>query len=372
MQSVPGDTFFMRRFDLPTGTEPGEVASFVELRLEELSPFPLDQLHHGYLRSQDGSAVFVFAAYRRRIPSGEAERWNAAPFVLPDFAPVLKLRFAASTVVLLRSDAALSALYFDADRELPARAAARALAPDASGEAFAQTRRAVLERVAAGAAREVQLEVSGPPQQRAQGLTFQLTGHSRTEDAREVVLPTADCWTMDVRDPEFVAAQRKRLGVDVLFWRIVQGSVAAALLLVLVELSLLGASAYTSWQHRRFEDRQPEALALDAKNALAIGLDTFRGRAVHPFDMFSILAKGKPATLYFTEAKLEGLKMEIKGEASNMAEFNSYIAALRAMPELDGPPDEGSPRVQGNITTFTITVSFKPGVFTVAQKPSTP
>ena len=104
VQFVPGDFFFMRRFDLPAGMEPGEVAGFVELQLEELSPFPLDQLHHGFLRAADGSAVFAYAAYRRRLPAGQADSWNAALFVLPDFAPALKLRFSVSTVVLVRSD----------------------------------------------------------------------------------------------------------------------------------------------------------------------------------------------------------------------------------------------------------------------------
>ncbi|MBE2213802.1 MAG: hypothetical protein IAE82_08020 [Opitutaceae bacterium] len=362
----------MRRFDLPAGTEAGEVAGFVALRLEELSPFPLDQLHSGYLRSADGTAVFVYAAYRRRLPAGQAESWNAAPFVLPDFAPALTLRFPASTVVLMRSAASLTALYFDVDRDLPVRAAARALPPEADGETFAAVRRAVLGLVQAGPAREVQFEVAGPPQQRAQGLTFPLTGESRAEDCREVVIATGDCWTMDVRDPEFVAAQRKRLGVDLLFWRVVQGAVAAMLLLVLGEMLVLAGSGYSAWLQRRFDARQPDVLALEDKNALTLNLRQFRERALHPFEMFRVLGRGRPATLYFTEARLDGFKMEISGEASNMAEFNSYMAALRAMPELDGPPDEGSPKVQGTITVFKIVVKFKPGVFAVAQQASTP
>jgi hypothetical protein len=369
---VPGDTFFMRRFDLPAGTAADEVASFVALRLEELSPFPLDQLHHGFLRAADGSAVFVYAAYRRRLPSGLAESWATAPFVLPDFAPALKLRFPASTVVLVRSAAALTALYFEADQDLPVRSAARGLPAEADAEAFTAVRRAVLDLVKPGLAREVQLEIAGPPQQRAQGLTFQLSGESRQDDGREVVFTSDECWTMDVREPEFIAAQRKRLGVDLLFWRIVQGSVAAMVLLVLGEILLLGGSVYASWLQRRFDQRQPDYLALDAKNNLAINLQNFRDRAVNPFDMFRVLARGKPATVYFTEARLEGFRMEVQGEASTNAEYNTYMEGLKAAPELASPPEEKGRKTQNNLTTFTIVVTFRQGAYAAQQTASTP
>lgn len=357
----------MRRFELPAGMETGEVAGFVELQLEELSPFPLDQLHHGFLRAADGSAVFVYAAYRRRLAPGEADSWTSAPFVLPDFAPALKLRFPVSTVVLVRSAAALTALYFDADRELPVRAAARALPAEAPADAAETARRAVLQLVQAGTAREAHLQLGAGPQQRAQGLTFPLAGEGSSL-SQEVVLPTSDCWTMDVREPEFVAAQRKRLGVDLLFWRVAQGAVAALILLVLGEVLLLAGSGYEAWLGKRYNDRQPEAAAIDAKNSLAIGLDNFRGRAVHPFDMFRVLSRGRTPTLYFTEAKLEGLKMEIRGEASNMAEYNAYITTLKSAQELAEPPREVETKIRENVTSFTIVVNFKPGVFAVAQQ----
>lgn len=372
VQFVPGDFFFMRRFELPAGTAADEVAGFVELRLEELSPFPLDQLHHGHLRATDGSAVFVYAAYRRRLPAGQMESWSTAQAVLPDFAPALKLRFAASTVVLVRSAAALTALYFDADRELPARGASRALPVDTDETALAEARRAVLALVGAGTAREVQLETDGTPQARAQGLTFQLAGTGRADEAREVVLPTADLWAMDVREPEFIAAQRKRMGIDLLFWRIVQGAVAAMVLLVLGELLLLAGAAFTSWQERRYEARQPDALALDAKNSLATGLENFRGRAVHPFEMFKALGAGRPATLYFTNVKIEGLRMEISGVAGNMAEYNTYMSALRNVPQLAAPPVEDGTSVREGGTTFKIIVTFKPDVLEVARSTPAP
>jgi hypothetical protein len=115
-------------------------------------------------------------------------------------------------------------------------------------------------------------------------------------------------------------------------------------------------------------DRQPEALAIVDKKALAVGLDTFRQRAIHPFDMFRVLGRGRAQTLYFTSATLEGLKMEIEGEAPNMAEYNAYIANLRTATELAGPPNEVETKIRDNLTTFKIVVNFKPGEFAVAQQ----
>jgi hypothetical protein len=239
VQFVPGDCFFMRRFTCRP--EPGREVVAHALRVEELSPFPLDQLHHGFLRASDGSAVFAYAAYRRRLPAGEAEAWTSALFVLPDFAPSLKLRFTATTVVLIRSSAALTALYFEADRELPVRAVGRALAADAPSEAVAAARRAVLGLVEAGSARELLLESRALPLQRAQGLAFTLPTEGRTQP-HEITVPVSDCWTMDVREPEFVAEQRGRLRIDLIFWRIVQGAAAALILLLIGELLMLAGS----------------------------------------------------------------------------------------------------------------------------------
>jgi len=361
----------MRRLDLPAGTPAGEVSALVQLRLEELSPFPLDQLHFGYLCAEDGSAAFAYAAYRRRLPAGQAESWVGASFVLPDFAPVLRLRFNVATLVVVRSENVVAALYFEGGRELPLRGAARALAEGASSQEMLElVKRLALEGVSASGVEEAALDLVPLIREQAQGLAFELIGSERG-GRRDVLLPGEDCWAMDIRDAEFIQARRKQLRVDLLFWRVVQAGVGAMVLLLLGEILLLGGSAYARWQERRITQRQPEVQAIDAKNSLAIGLQTFRERAVHPFDMFRVLGRGRPASLYFTEAKLEGLRMEIRGEASNMAEYNNYITALRSVAELAEPPTEVETKIRDNTTAFTIVVKFRAGAFAAAQ-PSKP
>ena len=49
---VPGEIFYCHSSTLPPEITDSEIDQFVELSLEGLSPFPLDQLSWGYLRDE--------------------------------------------------------------------------------------------------------------------------------------------------------------------------------------------------------------------------------------------------------------------------------------------------------------------------------
>lgn len=362
MFQAPGDAFVTRRLELPAGLAEDEVAGFVALRLEEISPFPLDQLYHGHLRAADGSAVFVFAAYRRRFAAEQTEAWPRTPYVLPDFAPALKLSFEADTVVLLRSDAALTALHFEGGKPLPLRTASRPLAADADPGAVEQARRRVLALVDGGS-REVSLHPARPPQPRAQGLHFNLAAE-RGGTARDVTLSTAECWAMDIRDPEFVAQQRRRVGVDVLLWRIVQGAAAVIALLVLGELLLLGGKGYASWKQSRIDGRAAEVAAIRDKDFLGNSLEEFGRSGLQPFDMMSAVGPVRPGSVVFVSATAEGAdNLVIDGTAANIADVNAYMAALRLVPQVESVDEKSPPRSRDAGTTFSVNVKFRADAF---------
>lgn len=357
-----GDTFFVRRLDLPAGTPEAEVPGFVALQLEELSPFPLEQLYHGHLRAHDGSAVLVYAAYRRRFPAEQTLVWADAQYVMPDFAPALRLRFNSSTVVLLRSDSALTALYFEGGRELPVRVASRLVAADAPPDAFEHVRETVCALVDAGTAHQVRLRSDTVPETRSKGLQIFLSPEDHGTGS-EVFLPADECWAMDVRDPAFVAEQRKRLGFDLVLWRIVLGAAAALAVLLLGEGLLFAGKGYTSWLRHRIEQRAAEVASIKDRDAAATRLEDFGRNGVQPFDMLRAVGSVKPASVWLNRSTAKGATvLEIDGSAGDLASINAYETAIRAVPSVKNVEVRRANASSGG-STFSFAITFNAGSF---------
>lgn len=360
---APGDYFFVRRFDLPAGMAASEVGGFVGLQLEELSPFPLEQLYHGHAISRDGSAVVVYAAYRRRFSAEQVESWKQSLFVMPDFGPALRLKFERDTVVFLRSAAALSALRFEEGRELPVRVASRPLAPAASDEEVARVRAELSGAVGSASDHRVDLRLTSLPQQRAQGLVFVLGPDNGRGSAEEVTIPTSECWAMDIRDAEFVAQQRRRLGFDLVLWRVVQGAAATVAILLIGEVILLGVLGYATWLSGRVASQAPVVAALEDKDTVANRLTDFGRSGVSPFAMLTTAWGQKPASVYFTRVIAEGRNnLVLEASTQNVADVSQYETALRTLAEVE-KVEVRNQRSRDDGTTFSVAIAFRAGSF---------
>ncbi len=357
---APGARFVARRYDLPAGMPVDEVAGFVELRLEEFAPFPPDQLNHGHVRAPDGSAVLVYAAQARSLAT---EGWDDALFVLPEFAPALKLRFNDPTVVLLRGPHGVTALRFEGGRELPTRLASRPLAPEATEEEIARVRETVAGLVGAGEGAVAAFRFDPAPQQRSAGLGFTLVREAGGGSPVEVLLPTDECWRMDVREAGFVARQRRRLGFDVVLWRCLLGAAATLALLLVGEILLGAGRGYSAWLAGKIRSRAPLAATLEDKDTVANRLTDFGRSGLQPFAMLASVWAPKPPSVYFTRTTAEGrTNLVIDANTQNVADVNAYEAALRTLPEVQTVEVRNvRPREDG--TTFSVVVVFKPEVF---------
>jgi hypothetical protein len=163
-----------------------------------------------------------------------------------------------------------------------------------------------------------------------------------------------------VRDPEFIANQRQRQGVDLIMWRVVLGAAAAIALLLCGEMLLGASKAYAGWLDGRNDARAAEVAALRDREIEANSLLDFGHSGVQPFDMLSVVARVKPKSVYFTRATAKGtVLLEVEGTAQDVASINAYEAALRAVPnvkDVDAKPERGG--VGG--TPFKISVTFQP------------
>ena len=103
---LPGNRFFVRRLAL----DGPDVQTQVNLALEALSPFPLEQMLVGHLVSADGRAALIYAAHRRRFTPEESLAWPEDCQVVPEFLALCSHRPAAGGVVVHRGEERLTAL----------------------------------------------------------------------------------------------------------------------------------------------------------------------------------------------------------------------------------------------------------------------
>ena len=116
---LPGHLFFIETINAPIDLEPTEIADFIELSLESIAPFPVEQLNWGFLYSQDAPTILVYATHRDRLKQAGYTELQSYAWVLPDFATLTGACFPDETLVALESANNLSLLLFNKGVSVP-------------------------------------------------------------------------------------------------------------------------------------------------------------------------------------------------------------------------------------------------------------
>src|SRR5947209_14253623 len=80
---LPDGMFFSRAVPISANATQAEATQQVELALEAVSPFPLNQLYYGWYWVPGAAHAFVYAAYRRRFTTDQTSSWSDAELVIP-------------------------------------------------------------------------------------------------------------------------------------------------------------------------------------------------------------------------------------------------------------------------------------------------
>jgi hypothetical protein len=169
---------------------------------------------------------------------------------------------------------------------------------------------------------------------------------------------------MDVRDSAFIAEQRRRLGQDLVLWRIVLGAAALMAVLLFGEILLAGSRAYLSWLERRNESQAVAVASIQDRDAATTRLEDFARSGAQPFDMLRTVGQLKPGDSHFTRSTAKGASLlELEGWAPNVASINSFESALRSAPNVENVEVRRVNTSSGG-STFSFAVTFKSGSFT--------
>jgi hypothetical protein len=355
---VPADRFFLQLVTLDSSIP---AADQVALALEELSPFPLVQMYHGFVTDAAGTQALAFASYRRRFTAEEQATWPAAAAVVPDILALLAPVPSVPSILLHATPARLLGVAWDGQHSLPVALQARVVVGD-STDAEA---RLVGELKQAGAP-------AGAKVSRVEGL-IEAGWNDRTEavfkvDGRETMrLPAAALAAADVRDKSFLEEKQLRRKQDRRWWG---AALAVAAVLGVAMLLDLSAAGYALWNHRdraALALRANEARAIEAAQTMAVRIEQLSERQQRPLEWLSAIATARPRSMQFTRmVGRNDRTLEIEAQTANANDVGVFEAALRKLPNLEHVEIRDL-RAREGMTSFVVALAFKPTAAAAAE-----
>lgn len=363
--ALPGHLFFIETIDVPIDLEPAEIPDFIELSLESLAPFPVEQLNWGFLYSTDAPTILVYATHRDRLKQAGYTELQSYAWVLPDFATLTGACFPDETLVTLQSANNLSLLLFDKGACVPRTVLVASLEDGDFEHALEElvanasdlTQGTTMLRVRTGA-----IELS------EQGLAIfnqesADDSHSAIEyGAWTTLAPTeAQLWQSDVRSADFKVTERNARRLGSLLMRITAWAAIFALVLVGIEMLLLVSQAWLSTLDKQIESQRTAVLTIEDKQALMVKLEQVAKNELRPIailDAANNIRLKQNLGIEYDSAVVEGENhITIEGKATTINALNSYTESLKQSGQfvLITAPESIT---RAGKTTFTVTLAY--------------
>ncbi|MEY4271420.1 MAG: hypothetical protein RL250_286 [Verrucomicrobiota bacterium] len=343
---LPGNRFFVRRIPL----DGPDVQAQVNLALEALSPFPLEQMLVGHLVAADGRSALVYAAHRRRFTPEESLAWPEDCQVVPEFLALCSHRPAADGVVLHRGEERVTALAWKAGEPLPAAIAVAELADVTEAEIAA----------------EVAARADLAPGYAIETLTGALRGEQRekalflfAEGATPHELSKKHLDVADIRDTDFLEARRKKEQANLILWRLTQAAVATLVVALALDLVGLGVRLRTGDLEAKNAVNAEKVADIDAAQAITTRINELGVKRPLPLEMLALVNEHRPATLEFQSVTCKSnVLLEIGGRTSNAADIGVFERELAALPMVASAVSRDI-RTRETSATFTLAITFK-------------
>ena len=352
---LPGNRFFVRRL----AVEGDDISGQVNLALEAVSPFPLEQMLVGFVLSADGKQALAYAAHRRRFTAEESFAWPEDCPVVPEFLALCGHRPTADSIIVHRGDERLTALAWKAGEVLPAVIVVAELA-DADE---------------AGIAREAAARADLPADTSAETVTGALSGALadgnlvlKREGNGTFTIPKAGLDDSDIRDSDFLAERRKKERLNLILWNSARLGAAALVAALVMDatgfiVGLRSHSLEVANDGRRALVEDIEASQAITSRILELGV-----KRLLPIEMLALVNEKRPATVEFTNIHCELKKpkdstltkpmMTVDAKTPNAGDISDFLKAVQAMPEVESATNS-EPRVRETSTTFRLEITFK-------------
>lgn len=352
---LPGNRFFVRRLTVEGEDVPGQV----NLALEAISPFPLEQMLVGFVTSADGKQALAYAAHRRRFTAEESFAWPEDCQVVPEFLALCGHRPAAGGIVVHRGDERLTALAWKAGDELPAAIVVAELA-DADE---------------AGIAREAAARADLAADTPVENVTGALAGAIvegdlvlKGEFEGTFTIPKKGLDDSDIRDSDFLAERRKKERLNMILWNVARLGAAVLVVSLLLDIAGLVVGMRSRSLEAANEARRPLVEDIEASQAITSRILELGVKRLLPMEMLALVNEKRPATVEFTNIHCEIKKakdstlakpmMTVDAKTPNAGDISDFLKAVQAMPEVEAVTNS-EPRVRETSTTFRLEITFK-------------
>lgn len=363
---VPSDRFIWRTVPL---SPQEDAAPQVELAVESLGPFPPAQLYWGYLISAARDRALIYAAHRRLFSAEEMADWNEAELVIPDLIALCSVPDAGPAVIVRAAGTALGGVAWDQPEAGPAGALAREFAAEPNDD----ERRAFSDELAerAGVTSVTPRFVSGRPEARrsSDGIEIRLLGPDDIV-VSSVTLPESARDELDVRDRALLAEIRRESQRSLLLWRVLLAGAFLAAAALLLEIGSAALSYHEGRLTAEANAQLPEVQRLEAANTVALKIDDLTRRQFKPLEMLAALNEIRPGSVWFQKVtSKDASTLEIEAQTNNANEMEAYLDALHNLPSL-ADAESHNQRSRDGITSFVLTVRFKPAPIPAAKEDS--
>ncbi len=333
---LPAELLFFETVKLPAAVETNEIADFVELTLEERSPFPLRDLCYGFLYEPCNRGLLIYAAIRRRVEQLFPGALENARFMLPGFCLLHGLQSHANKTVLLQCDGNPSLIKIDANGlPVPADEGSR---DNADSPIHLRLDNVACTKEGSLEANFVQL---GPP----------------VEEFLTQTLSVQALWAADMRDADFKRIESLRRNRERQLMRAIALGGWAALFLLISQIGLWGFSRHVDSRMSERERLQPAVFIVQDRHSLLTTLEQVAAAELRPLDVLEAMNRLRPDAIHFTEMRAEGQnRITVEGIAGSVNALNRYAESLSESGEFR----VGDPRtlVRAGRTTFTLTVDY--------------
>jgi hypothetical protein len=334
---LPSDVFFCRTSQVPQAMKVEEIPGFIQLEIEAMAPFPIENLAWGYLLAQDGRAMTYAAMSERAFPDGKSEAlWHA----LPSFVPFCLCEVPQKDIVrVCHAGGSLSAIWLRAGQLVPDKVLSRRMDASTPADALPAKRDAFLSSLGlAPDAAEPGVWTCAHIDSRAENrLSFTL--HQVLPSAKPVErivhMEGDTLWRADARGWPFATRERTSRRKDHLAWLALSGAGMAAALFVVAHLFLFLQGLWTGHLKRSAAEDAPLVATLQSKADFSANLESVSEREMKPFSMLAALNTGRPPQLYFERVTANAWNiMRIEGAAQRAEQVQSYVEALGTNPSV--------------------------------------
>lgn len=292
---VPGKRFFVVRKSLPEGIKRKDIDGFVEMVLEEESPFPIEQMMFGYVVETTLASVLIYALYAEGLDMPEAK------YLYPSFFPAL-FRQCDSDFFYKNGD--------DLCKIIVDNGVIQDVLPVSKADEYWEYE-------------EVKYLNDG-------GIEF-VNKHGQEREYVRLEANGFERWEGDIRDSILVQDEQKdwKRGKMVLKGLYIAAIVAAGLLAS--EVFKYMGYGYVALQKDTVEERITQVSEIESEDGLASKIEEINTDYYTPFKVLELLNKYRPDEVYFTSISLGSTNNAvIEGVGATVEVVNKYEADLEA------------------------------------------